>query len=74
MSREIWLCHTQMKMSLDDIKRIVLNGFKSAFLPFHQKQALMRSTTRELKRFHGDGTITPIGDEGTPDVSENASL
>ncbi|MCS6798212.1 MAG: adenosine deaminase [Myxococcota bacterium] len=49
VSRELWLCHTQMGLGLDDIKRIVTNGFKAAFLPFHVKQALLRRVTRELE-------------------------
>jgi len=35
VSKELWLCHTQMGLSLKDLKQIVLAGFKSAFLPFH---------------------------------------
>jgi len=69
VSRELWLCHTQMKLGLSDIKRVILNGFKSAFLPFHQKQAMMRATNRDLERFHDDGTI----DKSTQGRSAEAS-
>jgi adenosine deaminase len=57
VSKELWLCHTKLKMSVADIKGMVLNGFKSSFLPFHVKQAYLRQVSEELARFHDDGTI-----------------
>ncbi|MEM6962216.1 MAG: adenosine deaminase [Myxococcota bacterium] len=60
VSRELWLCHTQLRFSLDGIKRLILNGFKSAFLPFHMKQAMLREINKELERFQSDGTVTPL--------------
>jgi adenosine deaminase len=52
--RELWLCHTQMGMAASDIARIVLNGFKAAFLPFHIKQSYLRSISKELEAFQRD--------------------
>jgi adenosine deaminase len=60
VSRELWLCHTQLGMSLDDIKKIILNGFKAAFLPFHQRQDYVRRTAEELDRFCDDGTVRSL--------------
>jgi adenosine deaminase len=57
VSQELWHCHTQMGMSLRDIKTMILAGFKSAFLPFHVKQNYMRKVTEELSRFSEDGTV-----------------
>ena len=54
---ELWLTHTQMGLTLAEIKRIILNGFKAAFLPFHVKQAFLRRIAKDLQRFHDDGTI-----------------
>jgi len=48
VSRELWLCHTQLGLSLADIKQIILSGFKSAFLPFHVKQQYLRKVSEEL--------------------------
>lgn len=59
VSKELWLCHTKMRMPLSDIKSVVMAGFKSAFLPFHVKQALLRQVSEDLHRFHDDGTIDP---------------
>jgi adenosine deaminase len=58
-SQELWVCHTKMGMSLDDMKTIIVAGFKSAFLPFHIKQAYLRKVTEELQRFSADGQIKP---------------
>lgn len=57
VSRELWLSHTQLGFQLEDIKRILLNGFKSAFLPFHVRQDYLRKVVARLKNFHEDGTI-----------------
>jgi adenosine deaminase len=59
VSHELWLCHTQMGMSLEDIKSIIVAGFKSAFLPFPIKQSYLRRVTEELERFSADGRIHP---------------
>ncbi|HEY4119415.1 MAG TPA: adenosine deaminase [Byssovorax sp.] len=59
VSHELWHCHTRMGMTLDDIKSMIVSGFKSAFLPFHIKQELLRRATDELTRFSADGSIRP---------------
>lgn len=59
VSKELWLTHTKMGLPLDDIKAIILNGFKSSFLPFHIKQGFLRRAAAELDRFRSDGTIAP---------------
>lgn len=51
VSRELHLCHVQMGLEPKDIVRIVLNGFKAAFLPFHIKQAYVRRVSTELEAF-----------------------
>ncbi len=54
VSKELWLCHSQMGLSFRDLKQMVLNGFKSAFLPFHVKQQYLRKVSEELKTFQLD--------------------
>jgi adenosine deaminase len=54
VSRELWLCHTQMGMTLDEIKHMIMNGFKAAFLPFHLKQAFLRRIAKELAAITAD--------------------
>jgi adenosine deaminase len=51
VSKELWLCHTQMGLTLKDLKQIILSGFKSAFLPFHVKQQYLRKVSEELRSF-----------------------
>ncbi len=51
VSKELWLCHTQMGLSLADLKQLIIAGFKSAFLPFHVKQNYLRSVSEELAAF-----------------------
>ncbi len=50
-SSELWQCHAHMGLSLADLKQIILNGFKAAFLPFHVKQQYLRSVSEELRDF-----------------------
>lgn len=57
VSREMWLAHTEIGLSLADIKQTILNGFKSAFLPFHEKRHYLTVISRQLDAFQDDGTI-----------------
>jgi adenosine deaminase len=51
VSKELWLCHTEMGFTFDDLKQVILSGFKSAFLPFHVKQQYLRRVSDELNAF-----------------------
>jgi adenosine deaminase len=55
VSKELWLCHTQMGMSFRDIKSMIMAGFKSSFLPFHERQGYLRRVGQELARFDDEG-------------------
>jgi adenosine deaminase len=57
VSKELWLAHTQIGLSFSDIKQIVLNGFKSAFLPFHEKQRYLAAVSKQLDAFSDNGNI-----------------
>lgn len=35
---EFWLLHTELHFTMDEIKQLVINGFKASFLPETQKQ------------------------------------
>ena len=59
VSKELWLCHTQLGFTIADLKAVVLSGFKSAFLPFHVKQQYLRKVSEELRAFQDDGSILP---------------
>ncbi len=68
VSHELWLCHAKMNFGLADIKSLILAGFKSAFLPFHVKQSLLRQVAQELARFHDDGSIEPVAPQSAPNL------
>src|SRR6185436_4338138 len=57
VSQELWHTHTRMGMSFRDIKSIVMAGFKSSFLPFHERQAYLRRVGQELSRLDDDGNV-----------------
>jgi len=60
VSKELWLCHTQMRLTLQDIRQIILNGFKSAFLPFHVKQQYLRKASDELEELCGRARLVSV--------------
>jgi adenosine deaminase len=72
VSRELWLCHTQMGLEARDIARIVLSGWKSAFLPFHIKQVYLRRVAAELERFSEDPMHVLAADAEPPSAATPA--
>ncbi len=57
VSKELHLAHTEMGLSLSDIKQIILSGFKSTFLPFHVKQQYLRRVSKELELFTDESSV-----------------
>jgi len=57
MSKELWLAHSQIGLTWSDIRQIILNGFKSAFLPFHEKRRYLAAASKQLDAFSADGSI-----------------
>lgn len=51
VSKELLLCHKHYGFDLDDIKEIIISGFKSAFLPYREKADLLKAITKELESF-----------------------
>lgn len=54
VSEEIALAAKAFKFSPYEIKRIVLNGFKSAFMPYPQKARMLREVNLEIDRIFMD--------------------
>jgi adenosine deaminase len=54
-TRELWIAHREMGFTLEDLVTVVIQGFKSAFLPFREKSDLLvdvnRSIAETLARF-----------------------
>jgi adenosine deaminase len=51
VSKELFLVHSRLGVTWPAIKQIILNGFKSAFLPFHERRAMLRAAAQELDAF-----------------------
>jgi adenosine deaminase len=51
VSREFQVLHDTLGFSLDEMKEIIIMGFKSAFLPYAIKRALLAEVVEELKAF-----------------------
>jgi adenosine deaminase len=49
VSKELYLLHTKLGFGLRDIKQLILNGFKSAFLPYHEKRRYLEKISLELE-------------------------
>ena len=46
---ELWLAHTKLRFTREEIDRLILYGFASAFLPFHEREALVAKAKDELE-------------------------
>lgn len=55
VSEELHRVHTQLQVPFAEMKQMILAGFKSAFLPFHDKQAALRRVSRELALYDERG-------------------
>ncbi len=45
---ELLVCHREMGFTLEEILVLVVQGAKSTFLPFHEKQDLLRAVNEEI--------------------------
>ncbi len=59
VSKELFIVHTEMDVDWPSLKSIILNGFKSAFLPFHERRAMLRAVAIELEQFEREYHLTP---------------
>jgi adenosine deaminase len=48
VTKELWLAHKHMGLELDDLTTTLVAGFKSAFLPFREKQDMLRAVNQEI--------------------------
>lgn len=47
---ELWLAHKKLKFTREEIDRLILYGFASAFLPFHEREAMVARAKAELEK------------------------
>jgi len=50
VTKELWLAHKELGLSLEDLVTIIVSGFKSAFLPFREKQDVLKQVNEEIAR------------------------
>ena len=48
ITKELGLAHREMGFTLEDVCTLLVQGFKSAFLPFREKQDLLRRVNAEI--------------------------
>jgi adenosine deaminase len=48
VTKELYLAHKYLGMTLDDIKELIIYGFKSAFMPFGERRELLARVTHDL--------------------------
>lgn len=53
ITKELQIAHEQIGMSLEDLTTILVSGFKSAFLPFREKQDMLAAVNREIAEVLG---------------------
>jgi adenosine deaminase len=53
VSQELWLAHDKLGFSLEELKVLIVQGFKSAFLPYREKSALLRRVNDALATLTG---------------------
>jgi len=47
-TKEYWLAHQEMGFTLEDLTTIIVSGFKSAFMPFREKQDMLKAINAEI--------------------------
>lgn len=59
VTKELFLAHQQMGFTLEELKQIIVAGFKAAFLPFRERRELLLSAMKEIEEI----TSAPIRPE-----------
>ncbi len=49
-TKELYLAHQKMGFDLEELKQIIVYGFKSAFIPLREKQEVLVKVNKELER------------------------
>lgn len=51
LTKEYALAHKYYEFTIDDFKEIIINGFKSAFLPYRQRKIMIKEVLEELGEY-----------------------
>jgi adenosine deaminase len=63
MTRELDRAVTALRLHPGDVRHVLLNGFKSAFLPFREKGSLLRLAVAEMDRVFAEARAEEDGAE-----------
>jgi adenosine deaminase len=56
ITRELQICVEKLGFDAEGVRELIIDGFKSAFIPYHKKRRLLRDAVRELDElFHHPG-------------------
>jgi adenosine deaminase len=47
-TKELWIAHREMGFTLEDLVEVIVQGFKSAFMPYREKRDLLERVNREI--------------------------
>ena len=64
VTKELWLCHQHMGFTLEEIKQIIMMGFKSAFMPLRDRRSLLRRVAMELEELTHAPVVPELADLG----------
>jgi adenosine deaminase len=70
VSKELYLLHKHLGFTIEELRQIVIWGFKSAFLPFHVKQRTLRTIGAQLDRLL---SVRPPGSRVSLEVDTDQS-
>ena len=59
MTQELDRAVVAFKLTPNDVRHVLVNGFKSAFLPVARKAALLRASLREMDSLFGHAGVLP---------------
>ena len=71
VSKELLLIHETYGLQLEDIKELLISGFKSAFLPHREKADLLKKVTRELEQFVESAPTAGAAKDGRREPAAN---
>lgn len=53
VTKELWLAHQHLGFNLEELKVLIIQGFKSAFLPYRQKREMLERANDAIKDITG---------------------
>lgn len=59
VTKELWLAHQKLGFTLEELKQIIIMGFKAAFLPLRERRSILTAALSEIERL----TSSPVQPE-----------